>query len=250
MSLTLTALNTNVCSLQSDVVGLKADLNNINTNLQQLSNNVIAINNQIKEDVQLALLKISEGLTALVTQVNELKEKNKESQKQITEINDRVNNLEQQMINKNIEIRNVQNKETSASDLIKTIAATVSVEVTDADIVNAYRLKRSNDKMIVEFTSLSKKKELMSKIKNHRVDANVINNKSNNYTNNDNNKSFIYVNDHLTPHNRRILWLSKKKALDTNWKFVWVRNGSIFAKEHESSTAFVIKNINDIELIA
>ena len=99
----------------------------------------------------------------------------------------RINKLEQKMIVKNIEIKNV-NIEISAIDAIKKIVAFVNVTINDADIDNAYRLKRQNDKIIVEFSSLNKKVELMSKIKRHRVEANEINTNGNK----DSSVKFIY----------------------------------------------------------
>lgn len=54
-------------------------------------------------------------------------------------------------------MKNVQNKELSGNDVIKTIAATADVDVQDSDISNAYRLKQKEDTIIIEFCSLNKK---------------------------------------------------------------------------------------------
>lgn len=64
----------------------------------------------------------------------------------------------------------------------------------------------------------------MSKIQRHRIDASIVNkdNKEN---------KFIYINDHLTAFNRRLLWSAKTKAKECGWKFVWVRSGMICAKK-------------------
>ena len=72
----------------------------------------------------------------------------------------------------------------------------------------------------------------MSKIKRHRIDANIIN-----QDNPDTNNKFIYINDQLTAYNRRLLWTAKTKAKECNWKFTWVRNGSICARKNENSPA-------------
>lgn len=95
----------------------------------------------------------------------------------------------------------------------------------------------------------------MSKIERHRVDANVIQenvnaeNNSSNVENSSNNNKYIYINDQLTFTNRRLLWLAKTKANEAKWKFVWVRNGNIFARKNENSSFIIISNAADIESI-
>lgn len=139
----------------------------------------------------------------------------------------RINKLEQQMISRNIEIKNIINKEISPLDVVKTIGSSINVEIKDEDIIKAIRLKK------IEF---------MSKIVKHRIDSNVINNNSFN-------NKFIYVNDQLTFENRRLLWIAKTKAKEANWKFVWVRGGNIYARKTENSPLFAINSTTDIELI-
>lgn len=119
------------------------------------------------------------------------------------------------------------------------------MEIDEADINKAYRLKRQNDKIVVEFFSLNKKTEFISKIERHRVDAHIINNCG------DQNSSvkYIYINAQLTFRYRRLLWIAKTKAHEANWKYVWVRNGNIFARKNENSPSITINNATDIELI-
>ncbi|XP_046807404.1 uncharacterized protein LOC111687197 [Lucilia cuprina] len=110
--------------------------------------------------------------------------------------------------------------------MVKTIGASINVEIKEGDISKAYRIKKQSNKIIVEFSTLCKKTEFMSKIDRHRIDANIINN---NGTDSNGNK-FIYINDQLSFNNRRLLWLAKTKAKEANWKFVWVRSGIICAR--------------------
>lgn len=86
----------------------------------------------------------------------------------------------------------------------------------------------------------------MKKIERHRVDGIVINN---NVGNTEHQTNYIYVNDQLTFNNRRLLWLAKTKAKEANWRFVWIRNGSIFARKNENSPLFLIKNTADVAAI-
>lgn len=228
-SLSLNLLNSKLGSVQSDV-------NEIKTTMQTLAQNINISNTNIREDLQNALATITSAIANLTTQVNDIQYKNDENNKQIYEMNTRINKLEQQAINKNIEINNVQNQQMSADEVIKKIATSL----------NAFRLKIN--KIIVEFCSINKKREVMEKIHAHRIDANVLNVEETNETDLNTN-NYIYVNDQLTANNRRLLWLAKTKAKECNWKYVWVKNGSIFARKIENATAIVINNAADIEAI-
>ena len=159
----------------------------------------------------------------------------------------RINNLEQQMIVKNIEIKNVQNNDINPYEVVKKIANSLNVDINESDVNKAYRLRNQKDKIIVEFSSFSKKKEIMKKINRHRVDAQIINSAENN--NSHNQSKYIYINDQLTYNNRQILWITKTKAKECNWKFVWTRDGKIFARKSENSSSIIINNAADIEQI-
>lgn len=57
----------------------------------------------------------------------------------------RINKLEQQQIAKNIEIKNINSKNMSAYDVVKTIASSLNVNINDAHESNItdYALRRS-----------------------------------------------------------------------------------------------------------
>ena len=83
----------------------------------------------------------------------------------------------------------------------------------------------------------------MGKIKRHRIESSVV-------TGDNNDKNHMFINEQLTAHKRHLLWLAKTKAKESNWSFVWVKNGNIFAKRNEISNPIIINNTSDIELIA
>lgn len=234
-------LKTDVNELKTNVSSMKNDICDIKTTMLELSTTINQNNVQINTNIQTALSTITNSLTTLSSQVKELCESNKEKEKQIYEMDKRISDLEQQLLMKNIEIKNVTNQNIHPTDVVKTIANSVNVQINDSDISNSYSMKKSQ-KVVVEFTSLNKKKELMSKINRHRVDSSIINDNSSN-------NKFIYINEHLTPHKRRLLWLAKTKAKETNWKYVWVRNGIIYAKRNETSNPLLLTNDADVELI-
>ncbi|XP_037827188.1 uncharacterized protein LOC119615182 [Lucilia sericata] len=251
-SLSLSSLNSNLCSVESNVTELRGELQagmmELKSQMEILVTNFnkqhMQMNDNNKE-TQLALSTITSTLSSLVTQVSDLNEKDKTREKQITTMDTRMNKFEQQLIVKNIEIKNIYNNDISAFEVVKKIANSRNVEINEFDVDRAYRLKRQNDKIIVEFSSLNKKIEFMSKIERHRVDSQIINSSGDRNSN----AKYIYINDQLTFNYRRLLWITKTKAHEANWKYVWVRNGNIFARKAENSPAVSINNAADIECI-
>lgn len=218
--------------------------------MTQVTSQLSSISAQLQNQ-QSTLMQLNENVLNLSHQVNELQKQNKEKDEKISVMEVKINKLEQKIIEKNLEINNVSNDTLSATDVIKKIATSVNVELSETDIDNAYKIKRNN-KVVVELCSLRKKKEIMSSLKRHRIDAKVINNENNENNNkaaDSNNKQYIYINDQLTPSNRRLLWLAKTKAKEAKWKFVWVSNGAIRARKIEEGEVVNIITENDLELI-
>lgn len=62
----------------------------------------------------------------------------------------------------------------------------------------------------------------------------------------DNISNELYINEHLTPRNKLILKKSKEMARSKNYKYVWVRNGAIFARRDDRSR--IIKILSEIDV--
>lgn len=247
--LSLNTVNSNVSELKSEFSLLKAsvskDMYDIKTSIQLLTSSLTESHNTLREEMCNAFSKLNDTMANLASEVSELKKENKEKDIRIQQMENKVNTLEQQTLSKGIEIKNVKNNELTPIDVIKTIAASVNVDLQDNDISNAYKMQKQ-EKIIIDFCSLNKKRELMAKIVRHRVKGDVIHKNLNENNNSSNN---IYINDQLTAHNRRILWLAKVKAKETGWKFVWVKNGNIMIKKTENTAALIISNACDLEQI-
>ena len=224
---------------KSDTQEIKEDIKEMKVSIAQLANSMTTLNTQF----QLALDGINKNLSALTQQVNDLQQQNVEKGKQLYEMDTRINKLEQQMINNNIEIGNVNNEEMLPKHIIKNIGETLGITINDKDVKSGYRIK--GNKVIIEFASYNKKIDIMTKIKRHRIDATNINKDTG-----DEKFKFIYINDHLTFTNRKLLWLAKTKANELNWKYVWTKNGAVYARKNETSKPILIKNCADIDMIS
>lgn len=149
--------NNNINIQQSEFVSFRDDMRELKTTMQQLAMNLFTSHKEIKEELSKNLTRINETLGHLTSQVNDLKDKDRQREKQILEMDKRIQQLEQQAINKNIEITNIHDEEIDGVGVLKHIASLVETEITDDDIVDTHRIKNKN-KIIYKFASLAKKK--------------------------------------------------------------------------------------------
>lgn len=59
----------------------------------------------------------------------------------------------------------------------------------------------------------------------------------------------VYVAEHLTPANKSLHAEARRKAKESDYKFVWIRNGRIFARKNETSQALLIRSSESVKLI-
>lgn len=227
---------------QNNAIDLGESMKIMMQNMSHITTQLSSISNQLQNQ-QTTLTQINDKVSHLSTQVIELQKQNQEKDQQINEMQTKINNLEQKAIEKNIEINNINNENLTASEVVEKIATNLCVELRETDIENVYHTKGKN-KVVVELSSLRKKKEIMSKLERHRMEATGINKDDSSEKH-----KYIYINDQLTMQKRRLLWLAKTKAKEASWKFVWVRNGEIYARKMEKTNFININNECDIELI-
>ena len=49
--------------------------------------------------------------------------------------------------------------------------------------------------------------------------------------------------------NRHLLWISKNKAKEQNWKYVWIKDGRILAKKDDGARVIQVAKEGDVNLI-
>ncbi|XP_059221586.1 putative leucine-rich repeat-containing protein DDB_G0290503 [Stomoxys calcitrans] len=211
-------------------------------NMSQMTAQLSSISMQLQNQ-QATLMQINDNVSSLSSQVSELQKENREKDKRMYEMETKISKLEQKVLEKNIEINNLNNNNINAVETVEKIAAKLNVQMTENDIDNAY-LTKGKTKLIVEFSSLRKKREIMDKIERHRIEATDVNNDDGTGKH-----KYIYINDQLTASKRHLLWMAKNKASDANWKFVWVKHGEIYARKIEKSPVVNINCESDLQMI-
>lgn len=52
----------------------------------------------------------------------------------------------------------------------------------------------------------------------------------------------IFINENLTSYVKKLLWMAKNAAREKAYKFVWVKNGKVFARKQEGAGVIRIEN--------
>lgn len=175
----------------------------------------------------------------------ELRLKNGQLTETVVELRDRVRELEQYSRKTNIEISGipVTGKE-DIMTLVKDVGAAIGQELQDGQIMAAHRVpcynKQRTPSIVVQFhTRLQRDTWITSFRQKKNLSASEVN------------KAFpnnrVYVNEHLTPENKRFLNQLKQMCKEVGVKYVWCRDGRFFVRKCEGERCYRISDLSDLK---
>lgn len=175
---------------------------------------------------------IKKRLKVLEDKQEQIQKREKETTDLRTEINcvrQTQNENDQYSRNKNIEIFGVEvSKKESMKDIIHGLVEKMELKnFQDSDIEKAHRLptksKTRPETIVVQFKSRERRDEWIERKKNKITNNDIFGNGNN---------QRIYINEHLTPYYKDLMWRTKQAAKDT-YKFIWYRGGKILLRKDE-----------------
>ncbi|XP_070384813.1 uncharacterized protein PF3D7_1120000-like [Dermacentor albipictus] len=190
------------------------------------------------ETLQKENQELKKANDTLMTECTKIKKELEEQELRITA-------NEQYSRNCNVEIKGVQ--ESKSEDLVQTvcqIGISLQHKVEPDNIEVVHRVKTRNDQVpsniVVRFKSRCKRDAFLQKAKKTRLTMHDLGHSSN---------EPIFVNEHLCPPLKRLLGMAIEKKRVSNWKFVRVKNGHIFARKDEDSRVVRVTCARDIDKI-
>lgn len=156
----------------------------------------------------------------------------------------KVDELEQYQRSNNLEIKGVP-AQGDATDVVKRIGALLDEPVNDADIDICHRVstfKQDEKNIIVRFVQRTKRNKLLEKAKKARFTTASLDYGGT--------PTPIYVNEHLTSRNKKLLGTAIAQKRRAGWKFVWCAGAKVFARKNETSEVLKITCLADVEKIA
>ncbi|XP_047997244.1 uncharacterized protein LOC125234864 [Leguminivora glycinivorella] len=255
--------------LDDQISCFKADLSSLDVKVKELASENSRLNAELLSMKNNSQNKMTETST-LHDIVDQMK----------LEINDR----DQALLLNDVEISGVpEHKSESTIHIVQTIALKIGLNIDERDIVSANRVgqpRTSNTEggrshqdnrtsssetasasanqdlirnsgsasgprprpLVVRFTRRALRDELLKSARSRRgLDSRDVGPP-------DHIPTKLYLNDRLTKTNRSIFWQARQAANAANWKYVWTRDGRIYARRSDSGEckAVPIKTEKDI----
>ena len=209
------------------------DLSDVTVAIQTLSEMVDGFKKEVVNN--------STKIIELKVELETVKNENNLLRKNLTS---RINNLEQRSRINNIEIvglrkpNALENETLLAIKFIKDVLK-AEVEPKDIEALHEVPSRRKDGKRVVvcHFKSRGQRDSLLNgefkrNLREHNKDLELAHR--------------IYVNEHLSPENRKLFALASKKKHELGYKFLWTKNGVSFARKSENCSVIKIENLDDL----
>jgi hypothetical protein len=168
---------------------------------------------------------------------------------QITLLQDKIDNMEQQARLSNIEIVNLpERREENLLAVIEKIGSIIKHPISKSDIVSAHRVPHFDKKcprpknIVIKFATKILRDNFMTASRATRglkSDLLCIPGTA----------QSVYINEHLTTKNKQLFRVCREQAQKYNYKFVWIRRGTVLVRQSETSPIFAIRCDQDVKKI-
>lgn len=185
------------------------------------------------DDFQKELAAEKNRVKCLETSNEFLKSENKVLRDRLTSLQLHVEDLDQYNRNRNVEIDGIpETQNENIETVVNQLSQLVGVNLNFANDVQAVhrvptRRKSGIKPIILQFSNRQKRNTFLQRAKTVKI-------KSTSFMPSVP-ETFVYVNEHLTPYNRELLYKAKQLK-EKGYKFVWPKEGKIFVKKSESHT--------------
>ncbi|XP_023214404.1 uncharacterized protein LOC111617333 [Centruroides sculpturatus] len=186
--------------------------------------------------------------------ITELKEENKSMKAELNSLKEKFCMLEQELNNSSLAVVGVPTlKNENLTEIAYKIFSFVDNNFNQSALLNAYRIKPSNNKrkefktrsqpIIVKCASSVVKQKIINNIKKKKIKITT------NACHIINEEYRIYINEHLTPYYRNIFY--KTRMLKKQGKILntWTNNGNVYLKKDTSSPTIRIPTLDSLEKI-
>lgn len=222
-----------------------------------VNNDKISINDAIK-----VLLKRTSKIDSIESQLNqilEIKEEVKEHKVKIEKLEETTKKLKMELSQvkqysrmNNLEIIGVPTTEAeNTNDIVFTIANIIGYHITNADVVLSHRVKSFNKVNTPNVVCVMRDRNIKNKfLEAYKEHTKTMKTSIKAYNLSPRfQKTPIFVNEHLSPENKQILREAKKLKTEKNWKYVWVKDGKVHARQSEETKAVWFTDIEEVLLL-
>lgn len=227
-------LEREMCKLTTSI---NDTLNQFNIRLDDMQESINYVNN--RQDMFDARLKAIEDDSL----------RRKELPTQLSMLESKIDMMEQQVRQFNIEIVNLpERRDENLIAILQKIGSSIKHPINPTDIVSVHRVPHMDKNnphpknVIAKFSTKIIRDNVVAAarvVKCVKSDQLLISGTSRN----------IYINEHLTPKNKKLFLHSREVARKNNYKFVWIKHGTILVRQNDTSPIFSIRSEQDINKI-
>lgn len=164
--------------------------------------------------------------------------------KRVTDCESRLMQTEQYSRNSNVELKGIATQRgEDLMEVLKKVGRTVGEPIVESDVEICHRVPVPNSdahNIIVQFASRKKRNDFLEKARRTRFSCKDLGLASN---------GPVFVNEHLCPAMKKLLGQAIARKREMNWRFVWVRNGTVFARKLEETPVVRINSVGDLSKI-
>ncbi|XP_013186684.2 uncharacterized protein LOC106131949 [Amyelois transitella] len=208
------------------------------------------------ETLATSLLEKGNLIDILENKQEELERRNTELETTVLTLQERIAQMSQRALRKEVEILGVHETDGEEPKHLTLLAATkIGLDLDVKDIDEATRagakrksagedpeVKRHPRPIVVRFTTKATRDKFLSTARSRRtLDSKDIAEGGP--------ARKVYVNERLTTENRQLFRAARTRAQECGYKFCWVKNGNIYVKKHERSSALRINSSSDIHCL-
>lgn len=200
--------------------------------------------------------KIEERTTALevkmrlieeyINETDKLRVENITLKKQVTTLENRIEDLENYSRRNCIEIQGIpEEKGENVTDVVKKVGEALGVKIADDMIDACHRVGgRTGEKrprgIILKLVRRTDKDTIMRKRQERKRDFSTRHLGMSSDTP-------VYLNDSLSPSRRRLLGRARQLKIEKAYKYLWLRNGNILLRKQEGSPVLEIRCQADLD---
>lgn len=181
--------------------------------------------------------------------VDALKIENDDLRSEVSKMNLKMESIEQQLRSSNLEIQCMpEHKNENLLNIINQMAKIVSYDLKESEIANYHRVPKLNKDskrpraIVVKFTSPRVRDNILASIKkfNKEHPQEKLNSAHLGFTGS---KQAVYVEEHLSPVNKKFHATARAVAKEKQYKFVWIRGGKVFIRKDINSRSILVNSV-------
>lgn len=187
--------------------------------------------------------------------MSDLKSENLKMKTDIVDLNHRLSSLEQQARANNLEIQCVpEHKQENLLTIVNTLAGAVGYSLSENNILRCARIAKINMEssrprsIILQLATPKMRNELLAATISYNKD-NKHDKLNSTHLGFAGEKSPIYVVEHLSPANKALHAAARRRAKEQRYKYVWVRDGRVYARKSDNSEYIYVRNMDTLNKI-